>query len=279
MLTIDSIGQNDATSLQRFFKQQSPGVRQGPASLASLLPRTPKDITLTPIPTEGTSVMEASECGPDDGGGMEDDKMLFAGLSVSDLTSVENVEDGINGSSMSTLFSEQKIDAETPNVSSRCFFLSYELGVYFLLFFKATFFKISKLYISKLQKGHVEASVKWRKPNTTLMSIDSSDGGTSKASNLSHDAMIVSHKNTSQSARNKKNVSTLKTSTNEDVMQSSITIAKSNNRRNTLFSCSFVGCQFSSVYSKDLTRHIRKHTGILHDDYSYRCIEINIYII
>ena len=129
-LTIDSIGQNDATSLQRFFKQQSPGVRQGPASLASLLPRTPKDITLTPIPTEGTSVMEASECGPDDGGGMEDDKMLFAGLSVSDLTSVENVEDGINGSSMSTLFSEQKIDAETPNVSSRCLFLSYKLGVY-----------------------------------------------------------------------------------------------------------------------------------------------------
>ena len=107
------------------------------------------------------------------------------------------------------------------------------------------------------------------------MGIDSSDGGTSKPSNLSHDAMIVSHKNTSQSARNKKNVSTLKTSTNEDVMQSSITNAKSNNRRNTLFSCSFVGCQFSSVYSKDLTRHIRKHTGILHDDYSYRCIEIN----
>ena len=129
-LTIDSIGQNDATSLQRFFKQQSPGVRQGPASLASLLPRTPKDITLTPIPTEGTSVMEASECGPDDGGGgIEDDKMLFAGLSVSDLTSVENVEDGINGSSMSTLFSEQKIDSETPNVSSRCLLLSYKLGV------------------------------------------------------------------------------------------------------------------------------------------------------
>ena len=105
------------------------------------------------------------------------------------------------------------------------------------------------------------------------MGIDSSDGGTSKPSNLSHDAMIVSHKN---SSRNKKNVLTVKTSRNEDVMQSSITNAKSNNRRNTLFSCSFVGCQFSSVYSKDLTRHIRKHTGILHDDYSYRCI---IYII
>ena len=133
-LTIDSIGQNDATSLQRFFKQQSPGVRQGPASLASLLPRTPKDITLTPIPTEGTSVMEASGCGPDDGGGIEDDKMLFAGLSVSDLTSVENVEDGMNGSSMSTLFSEQKIDAEIPNVSSRCFFLRHKLGVYRMIF-------------------------------------------------------------------------------------------------------------------------------------------------
>ena len=105
------------------------------------------------------------------------------------------------------------------------------------------------------------------------MGIDSSDGGTSKPSNLSHDAMIVSHKN---SSRNKKNVLTVKTSRNEDVMQSSITNAKSNNRRNTLFSCSFVGCQFSSVYSKDLTRHIRKHTGILHDDYSYRCIEIYI---
>ena len=107
------------------------------------------------------------------------------------------------------------------------------------------------------------------------MGIDSSDGGTSKPSNLSHDAMIVSHKN---SSGNKKNVLTVKTSRNEDVMQSSITNAKSNNRRNTLFSCSFVGCQFSSVYSKDLTRHIRKHTGILHDDYSYRCMEI-IYII
>ena len=78
--------------------------------------------------------MEASECGPDDGGGMEDDKMLFAGLSVSDLTSVENVEDGINGSSMSTLFSEQKIDAETSNVSSRCLFISYKLGVYYCNF-------------------------------------------------------------------------------------------------------------------------------------------------
>ena len=111
------------------------------------------------------------------------------------------------------------------------------------------------------------------------MGIESSDGGTSKASNLSHDAMIVSHKNTSQSARNKKNVSTVKTSTNEDVMQSSITNAKSNNRRNTLFSCSFVGCQFSSVYSKDLTRHIRKHTGILHDNYSSRYINIYIDII
>ena len=107
------------------------------------------------------------------------------------------------------------------------------------------------------------------------MGIDSSDGGTSKPSNLSHDAMIVSHKNTSQSARNKKNVSTVKKSTNEGVMHSSITNAKSNNRRNTLFSCSFVGCQFSSVYSKDLTRHIRKHTGILHDNYSSRCIDIN----
>ena len=74
--------------------------------------------------------MEASECGPDDGGGIEDDKMLFAGLSVSDLTSVENVEDGMNGSSMSTLFSEQKIDSDTPNVSSRCLVLSYKLGVY-----------------------------------------------------------------------------------------------------------------------------------------------------
>ena len=111
------------------------------------------------------------------------------------------------------------------------------------------------------------------------MGIDSSDGGTSKASNVSHDAMIVSHKNTSQSARNKKNVSTVKISSNEDVMQSSIINAKSNNRRHTLFSCSFVGCQFSSVYSKDLTRHIRKHTGILHDNYRYGCIEINIYII
>ena len=150
MLTIDSIGQNDATSLQRFFKQQSPGVRQGPASLASLLPRTPKDITLTPIPTEGTSVMEASECGPDDGGGIEDDKMLFAGLSVSDLTSVENVEDGINGSSMSTLFSEQKIDAETSNVSSRCLFISYKLGVYRIIlshFFQN--FEIIYIYITE----------------------------------------------------------------------------------------------------------------------------------
>ena len=144
-LTIDSIEQTDTTSLQRFFKQQSPGVRQGPASLASLLPRTPKDITLTPIPTEGTSVMEASECGPDDGGGIEDDKMLFAGLSVSDLTSVENVEDGMNGSSMSTLFSEQKIDSETPNVSSRCLFLSYELGVYRIIAFLSYFFQNFKI--------------------------------------------------------------------------------------------------------------------------------------
>ena len=107
------------------------------------------------------------------------------------------------------------------------------------------------------------------------MVIDNSDEGTSKTSNLSHDAIIVSHKNSSQLAQNKKNVSNVKTSTNEDVMQSSIKNVKSNNRRNTLFSCSFVGCQFSSVYSKDLTRHIRKHTGILHDNYSSRYIDIN----
>ena len=111
------------------------------------------------------------------------------------------------------------------------------------------------------------------------MVIDNSDGGTSKTSNLSPDAIIVSHKNSSQnSAQNKKNVSNVKTSTNEDVMQSSIKNVKSNNRRSTLFSCSFVGCQFSSVYSKDLTRHIRKHTGILHDNYSSRCIDINCHL-
>ena len=77
-----------------------------------MLPRTPKDVTLTPINTEGNSVIDTSDCHQDDNGGMEDDKMLFAGLSVSELTSVDNVEDGITSNSMSNLFSEQKIENE-----------------------------------------------------------------------------------------------------------------------------------------------------------------------
>jgi hypothetical protein len=79
------------------------------------LPRTPKDVTLTPLTTEGNSVIDVSDCHQDDNGGIVDDKMLFAGLTVSELTSVENVEDGITSNSMSTLFSEQKIDSETTN--------------------------------------------------------------------------------------------------------------------------------------------------------------------
>ena len=81
-----------------------------------MLPRTPKDVTLTPINTEGNAVIDASDCHQDDNGTIEDDKMLFAGLSVSELTSVETVEDGITSNSMSNLFPEQKIDNE-PSVT------------------------------------------------------------------------------------------------------------------------------------------------------------------
>ena len=74
-------------------------------------------MTLTPLTTEGNSVIDVSDCHQDDNdnGGIVDDKMLFAGLSVSELTSVENVEDGITSNSMSTLFPEQKLDSETTN--------------------------------------------------------------------------------------------------------------------------------------------------------------------
>ena len=118
IIFLDGIGNNDATSLQRLFKQHSSS-SHNQSSLSSLLPRTPKDVTLTPLTTVGNSVIDVSDCHQEDNdnGGIVDDKMLFAGLSVSELTSVENVEDGITSNSMSTLFSEQKIDSDTTNPS------------------------------------------------------------------------------------------------------------------------------------------------------------------
>jgi len=38
-----------------------------------------------------------------------------------------------------------------------------------------------------------------------------------------------------------------------------VKLTKSGNRQ--IYSCSVVGCSFSSVYSKDLVRHMRTHTG------------------
>ena len=61
-------------------------------------------------------MIDASDCHQDDNVAIEDDKMLFAGLSVSELTSVDHVEDGIAANSMSNLFPEQKIVTE-PSVS------------------------------------------------------------------------------------------------------------------------------------------------------------------
>ena len=126
------INSNDST-LQRFFKQQSASDHHQ-TSLSSLLPRTPKDITLTPITTEANSVIDTSDCNHDDNEGIEDDKMLFAGLGVQDLTPpVDNVEDGINNTTMSNFFAEQKIDSETsssgvrtPQISATTRFLFYK---------------------------------------------------------------------------------------------------------------------------------------------------------
>ena len=89
--------------------------------MASLLPRTPKDITLTPIAAEGNSVIDASvnpEDESDDGGGsgegagLEEDKMLFAGFNVPDLTPVvvENV--AVDDSSMANLFAEHRVNSD-----------------------------------------------------------------------------------------------------------------------------------------------------------------------
>ena len=111
---IETISNPDANSFQRFFKQHSSN--QNSTNLSSILPRTPKDVTLTPINTEGNAVIDASDCHQDDNVAIEDDKMLFAGLSVSELTSVDHVEDGIAANSMSNLFPEQKIVTE-PSVS------------------------------------------------------------------------------------------------------------------------------------------------------------------
>ena len=111
---IETISNPDANSFQRFFKQHSSN--QNSTNLSSILPRTPKDVTLTPINTEGNAVIDASDCHQVDNVAIEDDKMLFAGLSVSELTSVDHVEDGIAANSMSNLFPEQKIVTE-PSVS------------------------------------------------------------------------------------------------------------------------------------------------------------------
>jgi hypothetical protein len=53
------------------------------------------------------------------------------------------------------------------------------------------------------------------------------------------------------------------TATTKNVVSSDVKpivkLTKSGNRQ--IYSCSVVGCSFSSVYSKDLVRHMRTHTG------------------
>ena len=77
-----------------------------------------------------------------------------------------------------------------------------------------------------------------------------------------HSTLKTPSKHAALSSTSKKYVTTVKSSKNGEVLQTVVKAVKGNNRRNNVFTCSFTGCPFSSVYSKDLTRHIRKHTGV-----------------
>ena len=118
-------------------------------------------------------------------------------------------------------------------------------------------------YITSIQfqKNDIDISEKWKKQTSIMHNANNTDESGNKICSEARRNTFRKSNKVGTNSTPKKYVTTVKSSKNGEVLQTVVKLVKGNNRRNTVFTCSFTGCQFSSVYSKDLTRHIRKHTG------------------